>query len=156
DPQPSDINAVCEDAVRAVSANGASRVALDLAPGLAPVVTDHERLRTVLINLLANAQHAVDAAGAGGRPRAIELETRARAAGGVAILVRDAGAGIPPDDLPHIFEPYFTTRRGGTGIGLAIARNIVDGLGGHVSVTSGAGRGTEFRVELGPGAARTS
>src|SRR5690606_20626722 len=98
DPQPSDINAVCEDAVRAVSANGASRVALTLAPGLPPVVTDHERLRTVLVNLLANAQHAVDAAGGADRPRAIELETRPRSAGGVTILVRDLGAGIPPDD----------------------------------------------------------
>lgn len=159
EPAPADINAICEDAVRAVSANGASRVALNLAPRLVPVVTDHERLRTVLVNLLANAQQAVDQAGHADLARAIELETRPHAAGGVAILVRDMGAGIPADDLPHIFDPYFTTRRGGTGLGLAITRNIVDGLGGHVTVTSRAGRGTEFRVEIGPGvtrAARTS
>lgn len=151
---PADINAVCEDAVRAVSANGASSIALNLAPHLSPVVTDHERLRTVLVNLLANAQHAVDEAGHADRAGAIELETRPHATDGVAILVRDLGAGIPAGDLPHIFDPYFTTRRGGTGLGLAITRNIIDGLGGHVSVTSQPGRGTEFRVEIGPGATR--
>jgi signal transduction histidine kinase len=156
EPAPADINAVCEDAVRAVSTNGASRVALNLAPHLAPVVTDHERLRTVLVNLLANAQQAVDQAGHAELPGAIELETRPHPAGGVAIMVRDMGAGIPAEDLPHIFDPYFTTRRGGTGLGLAITRNIVDGLGGNVSVTSRSGRGTEFRVEIGPGATRAS
>ena len=71
-------------------------------------------------------------------------------------MVRDMGAGIPAEDLPHIFDPYFTTRRGGTGLGLAITRNIVDGLGGNVSVTSRAGQGTEFRVEIGPGTTRAS
>ncbi len=156
DSAPADVNAVCEDAVRAVSVNGVPAVTLRLAPHLAPIVTDHERLRTVLVNLLANAQHAVSEAGRAADAGTIELETRPDTAGGVSIVVRDSGAGIPPDDLPHIFDPYFTTRRGGTGLGLAIARNIIDGLGGHVSVTSRPGQGTEFRVELGPGATTTS
>jgi signal transduction histidine kinase len=66
----------------------------------------------------------------------------------VQILVRDRGPGIAPEHLPHIFDPYFTTRRTGTGIGLAIARNIVEGLGGTIAADSRPGDGTEMRIEL--------
>jgi two-component system sensor histidine kinase HydH len=52
------------------------------------------------------------------------------------ISVSDRGVGIPPEDLPHVFDPYYTTRRSGTGLGLPIAKNIVEGLGGTISVTS--------------------
>jgi signal transduction histidine kinase len=71
----------------------------------------------------------------------------------VVVTVRDFGPGIPADDLPRIFDPYFTTRRGGTGLGLAISKNIIDGLGGSLTVTSQAGTGAEFRIELGHGPA---
>ena len=66
----------------------------------------------------------------------------------MAITVRDHGTGITPDDLPRVFDPYFTTRRTGTGIGLAISRNIVEGLGGRITVASQPERGTEVRIEL--------
>jgi signal transduction histidine kinase len=62
--------------------------------------------------------------------------------------VRDHGVGIAAVDLPHVFEPYFTTKRTGTGLGLAIARNIVLSLGGHIEVTSAAEEGTEVAIEL--------
>jgi signal transduction histidine kinase len=115
---------------------------------VAPVVTDGERIRTVLINLLTNAQHAVDAAPSAPPAPAIEVTTEP-VGSRVAIAVRDRGPGIAPDDLAHIFDPYFTTRRGGTGLGLAISKNIVEGLGGTLSVTSTPGDGAEFRIELG-------
>src|SRR4029450_10994604 len=54
------------------------------------------------------------------------------AAGRVAITVQDHGTGIGPDDIVHIFDPYFTTRRKGTGLGLPIAKNIIEGLGGSL------------------------
>jgi two-component system NtrC family sensor kinase len=57
--------------------------------------------------------------------------------------------GIAAEELPKVFDPYFTTRRTGTGIGLAISRNIIEGLGGTVSVSSRKGHGTEVRIELG-------
>jgi signal transduction histidine kinase len=64
------------------------------------------------------------------------------------IAVADNGAGISPADLPRVFDPFFTTRRGGTGLGLPISKNIVEGLGGSIVVTSEAGRGTEIRITL--------
>ncbi len=66
----------------------------------------------------------------------------------LAIVVTDNGTGIAPEDLPRLFDPYFTTRRAGTGIGLAISRNIIEGLGGRITITSERERGTEVRIEL--------
>jgi two-component system NtrC family sensor kinase len=62
--------------------------------------------------------------------------------------VTDNGGGIAPEDMPRLFDPYFTTRRTGTGIGLAISRNIIEGLGGRITVASEPDRGTEVRIEL--------
>ena len=67
----------------------------------------------------------------------------------VAVSVTDAGIGIAPDDLRRVFDPYFTTRRAGTGLGLPIAKNIIDGLGGTITVQSTPGTGTSIRIELG-------
>jgi signal transduction histidine kinase len=75
------------------------------------------------------------------------LSTRP-ADGHVSILVADTGTGIASPDLSRVFDPYFTTKRGGTGLGLPIAKNIVDGLGGTIAVASAAGRGTEIRIDL--------
>jgi signal transduction histidine kinase len=66
----------------------------------------------------------------------------------VAIIVADRGVGMSPADLAHVFDPYFTTKRGGTGLGLPIAKNIVEGLGGTIAVASSVGHGTEIRIEL--------
>jgi len=113
-------------------------------------VTDSERLRTVLINLLQNADHAVESKPAG----TVTLITQQVADRRVAITIRDTGRGIAEDDLPRIFDPYFTTRRAGTGLGLAIAKNIIEGLGGSISVTTRTGAGTDFRIDLGDSPAR--
>jgi len=145
DPAPTDINRVCRDAAGAVGTGDAPAVALALAAAVPSVVTDAERLRIVLVNLLTNAQHAVDA-----RPEGtVRLLTEVCGDRRVAIVIRDNGKGIADEDLARIFDPYFTTRRAGTGLGLAIAKNIVDGLGGAITVTTTPGAGTDFRVELG-------
>ncbi len=151
DPAPADINAVCRDAVQAASAgriNGP--VSMSLAPVLPELVTDRERLRTVLVNLLTNADHAIE-----GRPAAtVTLITQKTGERRVAVTIRDTGKGIAEDDLPRIFDPYFTTRRAGTGLGLAIAKNIVEGLGGSISVATRPGAGTDFRIDIGDAPAR--
>jgi signal transduction histidine kinase len=152
DPTPTDINAVCRAAVQAAAAgDGTGVVQLELAPALPDLTTDGERLRTVLINLITNAHHAVE-----GRPHpGITLLTQPAGDRRVAITIRDTGKGITDDDLPRIFDPYFTTRRAGTGLGLAIAKNIVEAMGGAIGVTTRAGAGTDFRIELGDAPARS-
>jgi len=122
-------------------------VALSLDESVGPIVTDGERLRIAMVNMLVNARHALNgSAGAADGP-AVLLRTF-RAGSRVTITVADRGAGIDPGDLPRVFDPYFTTKRGGTGLGLPITKNIVEGLGGTIGVTSAPGRGTEIRIEL--------
>jgi signal transduction histidine kinase len=139
-----DLNALATDAVRAAgAAEGTARIRLDLDPAIPPVVTDAERLRQALVNILGNAVQAV-----AGREADIRLRTLRVGERRLAIVVTDNGSGIAPEDLPRLFDPYFTTRRTGTGIGLAISRNIIDGLGGRITVNSARERGTEVRIEL--------
>ena len=158
-----DLNTLCTDAVTAATADAgddepAVRMALD--PGLDGLVTDSERLRLTLINVLTNARHAVlerrrregdgtSPPGSRREPNAeIELSTKAVGDERVAIGIRDQGLGIAADDLSKVFDPYFTTKRTGSGLGLAIAKNVVEGLGGTITVESRVGQGTEMRIEL--------
>jgi signal transduction histidine kinase len=132
---------VCRESAAAANATPGVPVECDLEPNLPVVTTDAERLRIVLVNMLMNARQSTDGEGS--------VTLRARTIGDrVHLTIADHGVGIAASDLPHIFDPYFTTKRGGTGLGLPIAKNIVEGLGGTISVTSVIGRGTEFRIEL--------
>ena len=67
---------------------------------------------------------------------------------GVAIVVHDDGTGLDPTASRGLFDPFFTTKTTGTGIGLAISRNIIDGLGGAIALSSQPGTGTEVVIEL--------
>jgi signal transduction histidine kinase len=152
------LNELCRASASAATA-GASDVAVtfDLDPHLPLVVTDGERLRTALVNILSNARGAVQASGAR-QPVAAGATVATDAAGihvstrrhgeRVVISVRDEGVGISPDDITHIFDPYFTTRRAGTGLGLPIAKNIIEGLGGTITAVSRLGEGTDIRIDL--------
>jgi two-component system sensor histidine kinase HydH len=147
---PTNVNALCEDAARAAGSDApAIPIRLELDPALPAIVTDGERLRVALVNILTNARHAVTAR-AGGLDGAdpIRLRTRRQGPGRVAIEVRDQGTGIAGDDLGRVFDPYFTTRRTGTGLGLAISKNIIEGLGGVIAVASREGQGTDVTIEL--------
>jgi len=145
DPAPADINRVCRDAVQAASAGTSKPVRLELADDVPELVTDSERLRTVLVNLLTNAANAIE----GREGATVTLITQKSGQRRVGITIRDTGKGIADEDLPRIFDPYFTTRRAGTGLGLAIAKNIIEGLGGSITVATRPGTGTDFRVEIG-------
>jgi signal transduction histidine kinase/uncharacterized membrane-anchored protein YhcB (DUF1043 family) len=151
DRAPVNVNALCEDAVRAVgSEEPGVPVHLDLDDELGSIVTDGERVRLALVNILTNARHAVLARSdsPAHADRAIQVITRETTAGRVGIDVRDRGVGIEADDLARVFDPFFTTRRTGTGLGLAISRRIIEGLGGTITVTSRPGKGTDVRIEL--------
>ena len=142
------VNDVCRaSSAAAWAGSSAPPVQLDLDPQIPTVMTDAERLRTALVNILTNARHAVEDAGSSPPPPAVVLSTR-RHEDRIAVTVRDRGTGIAPDDLAHIFDPFFTTRRAGTGLGLPIAKNIIDGLGGSLSVDSQPDAGTAIRIEI--------
>ena len=117
------------------------------AEGIATLTGDAEKLTEVLINLIDNA---VKYTPEGGR---ITVETRHRE-GAVEIAVRDSGIGIPPNELPRIFERFYRVDRarsremGGTGLGLSIVKHIVEAHGGSVSVESQVGKGSRFVVTL--------
>lgn len=164
DRQATDINAVCAAATTAVTAAEADpRVFTDLDPGVPVLQSDGERLRTALVNVLANARQAVrahasqaasgsasplgDSTSLNGHP--VVIRTRRLGSHRVAIVVSDRGGGIATDDLPRIFDPYFTSTRTGTGLGLPITKNIIEGLGGSIAVRSQPGAGTDVRIELG-------
>jgi signal transduction histidine kinase len=138
-----DINALCrESAVAALASAPGATIALDLDPALDTVTTDPGRLRIALVNLLVNARQAVNANNGD-----VSLSSRA-SAGSVRIVVADGGTGIAAPDLAKVFDPYFTTKRGGTGLGLPITKNIVEGLGGTLAVSSTPGKGTDITIEL--------
>jgi signal transduction histidine kinase len=144
DRAPADLNALAADAARAAeAAGGTARIRLDLDRAIPAVTTDAERLRQALVNILDNALQAV-----AGRHPDVRLRTFTIDPRRMAIVVSDNGGGIAPDDMPRLFDPYFTTRSTGTGIGLAISRNIIEGLGGRITVASELDRGTDVRIEL--------
>jgi len=144
-----DINALCADADRASRADGnAVSAKMNLDSRLPEIITDGERMRLVLINLLTNARHALAARGRTAGPGDLSITTTRLTDTRIAIEVSDRGTGISPEHLPRIFDPYFTTRRTGTGLGLAISRNIVEGLRGAITISSRTGEGTTVRVEL--------
>jgi signal transduction histidine kinase len=142
---PVNVNTLCRESAAAALASGPGvAIACDLDPAVATLTltTDPERLRIALVNLLVNARHA-----ANGKEDPVRVSTTA-AADRVCITVADHGAGIASADLAQIFDPYFTTTRGGTGLGLPIAKNIVEGLGGTISVESTPGTGTHIVIAL--------
>ncbi len=142
---PADLNDVCRRAAAAAAAAGpGAEIAIDFDPHVGVIKTDAERLRMALVNMLVNARHAMDGSG---RPASVNFYTR-QAGSSVVLVIADQGVGIPAEALPQIFDPYFTTKRGGTGLGLPIAKNIIEGLGGTISVSSTPGAGTELRIEL--------
>jgi signal transduction histidine kinase len=142
-----DIGDLCRAAAHAVEAvpDHAAPIVVSAPAGL--IVTDAERVRAVLVNLLSNAQQAL-AADPPARPTA-PIRLRASSDGRRwRIEVADEGPGISPEHLPRLFEPFFTTRRTGSGLGLALARNVIEGLGGSMTVDSTLGVGTTVRIDL--------
>jgi len=122
-------------------------VHLRIAPGLptVAVLSDESQLRQVLLNLVLNAVQAVRETAAD--RRVVELDAEARP-GSVAMIVRDRGGGIPPDEMERVRKAFYTRRRGGSGLGLAIAERFVEAQGGHIELENLEPHGFEARVVL--------
>lgn len=113
----------------------------DLPVGLPLVMLDPGAFRQALLNLFVNARQAMSAGG--------ELIVRVRREGNfVEVSVTDTGVGMKPDDVARCFQVYFSTKRGGTGLGLATTQRIVEEHGGTIGVISEVGRGTSFSIVL--------
>lgn len=121
------------------------RVTVDarLDPALPPIAADEHQLRQALLNLMRNA---VEAMRDGGRlTLAAERVDDGRV---VELTISDTGEGIAAEHLPKIFDPFFSTKEGGTGLGLALTQQIIVEHGGRIEVRSEPGRGTTFIVRL--------
>jgi signal transduction histidine kinase len=113
-------------------------------PGVPAVRVDPELMKQVFLNLLLNG---VDAMPEGGRLD-VHIRRAAGAAPFVELVVSDQGVGISPAHLAHIFSPFFSTKPRGTGLGLYVARQIIETQKGEISVDSHLGQGTAFTVRL--------
>jgi signal transduction histidine kinase len=173
DRKPCQVEVLLDDVAEVARQKAAAqriRVEERVAPGLPAVLADAAQLKTCFMNLMVNAFQAmpqggrlqiaaapVNGAGAaaipagGGQPgNGNELleASAGRAKGWVEVTFQDTGAGIAAADLPQIFEPYFTTKETGIGLGLAITKKIVEEHGGDISVQSRQGEGTRVAVLL--------
>ncbi|HET6412623.1 MAG TPA: ATP-binding protein [Anaeromyxobacter sp.] len=113
----------------------------DLSRGLPPIRGDEGRLRGAFLNLIRNAREATPGGGA------ITVLTRPFE-GGVEAQIGDTGGGIPPGDLTRIFEPFYSTKERGTGLGLAFTQQVVEEHGGTIQCASELGRGTVFTLRF--------
>jgi signal transduction histidine kinase len=116
------------------------------------MVGDRIQIQQVLINLILNAMDAVADVPENRRKVVVSVEN---GAGGIAIAVRDRGHGIAPDHLPKLFDSFFSTKRKGMGLGLSIARTLVESHGGRIWAENGPGEGAVVHVKL-PVASATS
>ena len=114
-----------------------------LSAGLPSIKADSIQLEQVFINLVNNARDALD----GCKDRTIEISTKEQD-GHILVEFRDSGKGITPEDLPKIFDAFFTTKEEGMGLGLHIARDIVQSYGGTITAHSEINKGTTFLIEL--------
>jgi PAS domain S-box-containing protein len=145
--QPVDLHAVVHDIValmRYEAQKNRVRIEQDLPSGLEPLLADESQLSQVLLNLVLNAIQAIDGSGW------VRISARLLSQDQVEIEVVDSGRGIEPEDLSRIFEPFFSARSDGrgTGLGLFIAKIVIEQLGGSIDVSSTPGEGTQFRILL--------
>jgi two-component system, NtrC family, sensor histidine kinase HydH len=140
----SDLNTTVEHAVmlgRQQALAKSIAIALHKDPSLPLVEHDSDQIHQVLLNLLLNALQAIGPEG--------KVEVTLRQQGtNVMVEVADNGRGIRPEDLPNIFRPFYTTKGEGTGLGLSLARRIVEDHQGRIDVSSAVGHGTTFSVIL--------
>jgi two-component system OmpR family sensor kinase/two-component system sensor histidine kinase BaeS len=156
DMRPTDLAEVIQTTVAnfAVAAEAKEvRLATDWADGLLPVLADPDRLAQIMRNLLSNALRHT--------PEGGQITISATCNGhcesdgpAVRVVVADTGEGIPPDDLPHVFDRFWRAERlrsheqGGSGLGLAIARHLVQAHGGEMGIESEVGQGSRFWFTL--------
>ena len=110
---------------------------------LPPATIDKEQMKQVILNLLMNAIQAMPRAGRLGLSGRVSRDGH-----WVELTIQDSGIGIPPEDMDKLFDPFFSTKEGGIGLGLSIAHRIIDQHHGKIEVESNSGKGTRFTLSL--------
>jgi signal transduction histidine kinase len=148
DPRPCALDGVLREVASLVehkARDQAIAIALDAEPGLPRIVADPELLKTCFLNLIINAMDAMPGGGL------LELSLRRRDENGqeeIEVGVRDSGKGMTSEEIRAAFEPYFSTKDTGLGLGLALTHKIVTDHGGTVVIESEPGKGTTVRLRL--------
>jgi signal transduction histidine kinase/integral membrane sensor domain MASE1 len=143
-----DVNGVVRDVLKLVASDTIIRhvkVGADLAPGALVVLGDRVQLQQVLLNLVLNAMEATSDGAAGARTVLVSTRRTDRVA---EIFVDDSGPGLRPGTEALIFDPFYTTKRSGMGMGLSIARSIVHAHGGEISARNKSPRGATFHFAV--------
>jgi two-component system sensor histidine kinase BaeS len=141
--EPTDLEALIRDVAAAFQGQASSQgvhLAVDVAGDASPVDVDPGRMRQVLTNLLTNALRYTPAGGS------VRVNC-VRSGADVRIEVQDTGGGIAGEDLPHVFDRFYrSTDSGGMGLGLAIAKHLVEAHGGTITARSALGQGTTMQI----------
>ena len=134
------------DSVQAQLPDSKIAVQKDYDPGVGEVLVDAQLCEQIFVNLILNAYQAMD--GAGGRLRIRIASETSGGHAGVGVTIADTGPGVPPELREQIFNPFFTSKKDGVGLGLAIVAKIVDDHRGWIRLESATERGATFRVFL--------
>lgn len=146
--QPLDVNSLVHETLRLVDGDARRRqvtLCAELEPGLPQVRADRVCIQQVLLSLVLNAMEAMDDSVAGARRAVLKTRLGDRA---IDVSVSDTGHGVAAAHLPKLFEPFFTTKNEGLGLGLAIARSIVEAHAGRIWADGGGESGATFHVTL--------
>jgi len=144
-----DINKFVQETIGLVHHDATTRgvmITLELADDLPSVYGDHIQLRQVLLNLVRNAFEAMYQVENGGRM--LVVRTSSAAPGGVMVEVQDCGMGIDETTLTRLFHPFFSTKAGGMGLGLALSRSIIAAHGGWIWAAQNPDRGLTISFTL--------
>ena len=143
------INAVVQDALSRTPVPDTVSVITRLEEDLPPLMADPSQIEQVFINMITNAVQAVTSLHSADAHHRGTLEISTRAEDGFIVTeFKDNGCGIPEENLGKLFEPLFTTKTKGIGLGLAVSKRIIEAHGGSIEVESEIGKGTTFTIKL--------
>jgi len=140
--RPVQVNDLIREVTLLAGSKSNARMDLDLAPEMPLIEADGEALKQVVLNLVINAIQAIPESGT------IRIATTASSTGDAIITVADDGVGIPPENLEKVFDPFFSTKPSGTGLGLAMVHRIIDAHHGTIAISSTPGGGTVVILQL--------
>ncbi len=139
--QPSNLSLILQDALERIEIP--PNVSISFPTEKVEVLCDPEKIETVFVNLMMNSIQAMDK-----KSGTISITIKEISLDYIKIIIEDSGPGIPPHLIPKIFDPLFTTRQIGTGLGLPSCKNIIDNHGGSIEVSSPPGKGAIFEIVL--------